>query len=153
MSFKPRNTGGSFEKDPNIIRLKDGQSVVGVIRGEPVEFFKAFNPGDKPGFRFKVNFIVKLDGTYKAQVLEQGGKVHDAIAALVTEGWDLSTRFIKVSRTGTDKNSTKYSVVISPKEIPAEELSVINKVTLLPLYVPAEQKLVAIDPGAFNNRF
>ena len=47
------------ESDPNIIRLKSGEKVIGIFRGEPYEFSHAFNPGDKPSFRFRLNMITR----------------------------------------------------------------------------------------------
>ena len=45
----------------DLINLKDGQSVEGVFQGEIYEFKKAFNEGDKPKFRFRINMVIKED--------------------------------------------------------------------------------------------
>lgn len=131
MRFETNRSSGP--SNPNIIRLQDGQSVVGVLRGDPVTFERAFKPGEKSKFRFWVNFIVKEEGSYKAKILDGGWKLFAQLKELQDAGWVLETSWVKVSRTGKGQNDTTYSATPSPQPVIAETLAAISKVSLLPL--------------------
>jgi len=129
--------GGDF------IRLKDGESVQGVLRGEPFEFHQHWKgqttvrcigrdtctecaAGNKPAFRFKLNMITKEDGKLAVKVLENGWKLYQALADLNAGGWELEKNFIRITRTGSGKNNTVYSAVPVPGGVPPETLARIN---------------------------
>ena len=129
MKFK---TGGSkSEGSKHYIRLKDGDSVSGVLRGDPVEYrthwvgqgtvlctrknrtdtaCKYCNEGNKPAFRFKLNMIIKENGALTAKILESGWTVYESLDALNKE-YPLDKTTIKISRKGSGKNDTTYSVI------------------------------------------
>jgi hypothetical protein len=130
--FNFRSKGGGVS-DPNVISLKGGQSIVGVLKGDLHEFEKPFKPGEKPKFRFRVNFIMKEDGKLVARILEQGWKVYKQLEELQLAGWNLKETKIRVSRQGTTQQDTIYTVTAMPEKIPPAALEEINKVKLHPL--------------------
>lgn len=104
-----------FQSDPNEIRLKDGESVQGVLRGDIFEFESAFKPTDKPKFRFKVNMVLMENGALVCKILSGGWKLYSQLRELSESGWDLETSFVRVSRTGSGINDTVYSATALPK--------------------------------------
>lgn len=126
MEFK---TGNSNSK--NLLKLKGGESVKGVFKGDPYEFRQHWENnkpypclgqglcercanGEKASFRFQINIIVKENGESVAKVWEQGWTVFLALKALHEGGYDLEKYLMKISRTGSTKNDTVYSVVPVP---------------------------------------
>jgi len=116
MQFKAKS-----KADPNVIRLKDGESVTGVFRGEPVEYYQHRTPdgqyvqavqgemmnGKKPQFRFRLNLCVRGEnGGFEAKVFENGWKVYEQLAALQESGYDLETTVIRLSRKGSTVSDT-----------------------------------------------
>lgn len=115
--------GGQF------IRLKDKESVVGVFMGEPHDFMKAWNDGDRPSFRFHINFIVKEGPTFTPKIFEQGITVYRQLEELHAE-YGLDTIYVKITRNGTTKSDTTYSILPSKKQISKEELEHIKTLKL-----------------------
>lgn len=127
MEFK---TGKSNSQ--NLLKLKAGESVKGVFRGDPYEFKQHWEGGkptlclglgmcpkcetgeNKALFRFHINIIVKENGESVAKVWEQGWTVFLALKALHEGGYDLEKYLMKISRTGSTKNDTVYSIVPVP---------------------------------------
>jgi hypothetical protein len=127
----PKNNKRDDAED--FISLKDGQSVSGIIRGNPLTFYqhwltqgetraavacpgKSACPhcaqGVKSGFRSRFNFIIKDNGEYVPKILEQGAKVYEVIEELqTTHGYDLERTVLRVARKGSGFNDTTYSVV------------------------------------------
>ncbi len=127
MKFKEA-TASESAKD--FVRLKDGESVKGVLRGEPYEFRTHWigqrtelctgpecvncKAGSKSSFRFRVNFIVRgEDGKFTPRIFEQGWKMYKDLNGLNTE-YDLERTVIKITRHGAGKNDTTYAVVPLP---------------------------------------
>ena len=127
MKFNATSGGNS---DPNVIKLKDGQSVTGVLRGEPVEFEKAFKPGDTPKFRFKINMVLNQDGKLVAKVLQGGWKLYAQLSDLQNAGWKLEESFVMIARRGSQMNDTVYSATASPNKPTADQLGAISRVQL-----------------------
>lgn len=117
---------GESDEGGDFIRLKDGDSVRGVFRGDPFVFRQHWvgqstircpdndtcercKAGEKPAFRFKLNFIVKENDQLAVKVLEQGWKLYQALNDLQAGGWDLEKNFVVIKRTGKGKNDTVYS--------------------------------------------
>lgn len=117
----------------NFIKLKAGESIQGVFQGDPYEFKTHWlqneqrsvlcdNPalcavcklGDKPKFRFRVNFVVKEGDAYAAKVLEQGWTSYQALENLQESGYNLEKQIIVITRQGAGLN-TSYSIIPSPK--------------------------------------
>lgn len=111
---KKESAGSKF------IRLADGESVTGVLTGEPYIFHtkwigeksekcEATEQGAK--FRFRVNMIVRENKALTPKVLEQGWTVYEGFKDLVKNGYTMDKQMIKISRRGSTKNNTNYLVV------------------------------------------
>lgn len=116
------------------IKLKDGDTIEGVFRGEPYIFYRIYKdkteyrtyiPGSK--FRFRVNFVTRENGNVVAKIFEGGSKIRDAILE-AKEEYGLNYVF-KIKRKGSGMNDTTYSIF--PKE-PLNESAIeaINAVKL-----------------------
>ncbi len=132
----------------NFIKLKDGESINGICRGEPHEAWvtwenkvKSEVPEGTPGSKlnFKINFIVKEGTSYVAKVLEGGSQIYKQLAALSKE-WELDETVIIIRRDGTGID-TEYSVMPAPpkQQVTKEALEFIATVELNPLGVQIEQ--------------
>lgn len=119
MKFKRvESKGGSSEGSSRFLKIKSGESVKGVCRGEVYEFYQKWENGKsisslKPqqGFRpkWRVNFIVFEAGAPKSKILEFGPMISNQLAAL-SEDYNLSETIIKISKTGSGMD-TDYSVI------------------------------------------
>jgi hypothetical protein len=166
MMFKPREKSSGFK---NRLSLKDGESKVGVFRGEPFQFYQHWvngrtfpcslkspagcehcKAGNKGSWKFRINFIVLEEGQFVAKVFDGGGKLYDQIVALGKE-YDLSTYKMKISRTGTTKDNTVWSAMPAKDgAIPPSELALIEKVQLTKLDdVEADAPAAATDSVPF----
>jgi len=145
---KPEGSGGGVK----YLKFKDGDSHVGVFRGEPQDYRahwvgKSYVtcPEDKSclhcadgpaSFRFEVNFVVKENGALVSKVWGQGRTVYESLSALQKSGYDLEktfVTFVRVSRKGSTKDDTSYSVVPlpGPQQTPtADQLGELDKVDL-----------------------
>ncbi len=109
------------------LRLKDGEAVNIIPRGEIYEFYSVFGlrgeatsstPGAK--LRFKMNVVVNEAGTLKAKVLEFGMTVYDQLSE-INKVCDVTKTKIRFSRKGSGKSDTMYMLLpvvnepISPK--------------------------------------
>ena len=141
-SEDPQVTGGIF------LKIADGETVAGVLRGEVKTQYVQWGPDKKstpcepnaPGakFRFKVNFIVMdKDGNMTAKILEQGPSFYKDLKA-IAEDYDLSETLIKVKRNGSDKNTT-YTIMPTPKPPSADTLKRLAAIELHPLEEQAEE--------------
>lgn len=128
MKFKASGGGGS--SIANLIKLKAGESVVGVLRGEPYEFEHAFKEGDKAKFRFRLNMVTKVNGAMTAMVLEGGWKLYQGLRTLSEAGWDLETSFVKISRQGSGMNDTTYTAAVIPQAPTSDALQQVAKIPL-----------------------
>lgn len=115
------------------IKLEDKESIRGIFRGDPYDFkqhfIKAENKsylctapqacqwcmkGDRPKFRFTINFITKEpDGKYIAKVFEQGAKFYNGLKALHESGYDLERTIMAVTRSGKGTD-TIYTILPIP---------------------------------------
>lgn len=109
-------SGGEF------LKLKGGQSIVGVFRGSPHEFFVKWNgknsqpcPASDPEckFRFRVNFVVNESGSYKAYIWEQGATVYNLMKTLNAD-FPLDRNVVKITRVGSTMNDTEYHILPTP---------------------------------------
>lgn len=114
---KEANSGGSF------IKLKDGDEVVGVFRGEPHTFYQEFKskieyPYKVAGasFKFRVNFVVKEKDGYVAKILQGGATLAEQISAC-REEYGLDCAY-KIKRKGSGKEDTVYSVLYKSELAP-----------------------------------
>jgi hypothetical protein len=101
------------------IKLKDGETVRGVFRGEPYIFYQEF--GDKSEYddyaegrstRFKINFVVKEGERYVAKIFGGGYYVLTALVDYKDKhGLDVVYE-VKRNGTGTD---TRYTIMYDNK--------------------------------------
>jgi hypothetical protein len=115
------------ENTSNFIKLNDGESITGVLKGEPMEYEQhweetyaclgkkecdicARDPEAKAVFRFRVHFIQKTKEGWKSMILEQGYRVYESFKGFNEAGIDLTKTPIKITRIGTSQ-ATKYMVV------------------------------------------
>lgn len=152
----------------NFIKLKDGESVAGVCRGEIEDGFavwenrvKTMVPEGTPGarFNFRVNFIVKEGTSYVAKVLEGGIQIYKQLAELDEKGWNLEETVVIVSRTGSGQNDTEYTVTAAPpgKQVTKEALEFIAAMELNDLgekpQEPAKPPVKNHAPGSGGKRY
>lgn len=126
----------------NFIKLKDGNSIEGIFRGEPHVFYQKF--GDRTehkergtkeegrSFRFKMSMIVKEDDQYVSKIMAGGFYLATSIDDQITENGIDS--IYKVKRMGSGPQDTRYAVVFKKaltedqvktiSEIPVKELEV-----------------------------
>lgn len=128
MKFQERPKSEQKHDGPTLyLRLKDGESVNIIPRGEIHEFYSVFGtrgevtsstPNAK--LRFKVNVIVNEGGTLKAKILEFGPTVYEQLAE-INRVCDVTRTKIRFSRKGSGKSDTMYILMpvvnepISPK--------------------------------------
>lgn len=155
MKFPPRQSNGS-DGPSNYLKIKDGESVTGILRGELYKYYQIgfgqtaqiVGPGEGKE-RFRHNFVVKeADGTYVAKVWEFGPKIYDILSALDVSGWELANTILTISRTGSTKENTKYTVTPNKKEPTATALKEIDKLELNNLGPKEQGPLKNYAPGA-----
>ncbi len=123
----------------NFIKLKDGETVAGVLRGEPHECYvlwenkvKTEVPINTPGakFNFKINLIVKEGSSYVAKVLEGGAQIYKQLASLSKE-WELDETVVIIGRDGTGLD-TEYTVMPAPpkQQVSKESMGFIKTIEL-----------------------
>lgn len=120
------------------LRLKDGDQIIGVFRGQPYEFYEIFNQGEVPKstqgatYRFRVNFITKEGSNYVAKIFQNGTRILGKMQRVNQVYNGLENVAVILSRTGSTKDDTMYDVIALPdKQQPTEEgWKLINQVPL-----------------------
>lgn len=117
----PEKSGGGVK---NLVKLKAGESIIGVFRGDPHVVWKHWEnnrgylctgPGCEPctrkkaSYRLQVNFVTKENGVLVAKVFEQGYRFQKTLEALNSE-YPLESHMVKITRTGNGTD-TSYSVM------------------------------------------
>jgi len=114
---RPKQSGGSHEGPTLYLRLKDGEAVNIIPRGEIYEFYSVFGqrgeatsstPGAK--LRFKVNVVVNEGGTLKAKILEFGQTIYDQMSE-INKVCDVTKTKIRLSRKCSGKSDTTYMLL------------------------------------------
>jgi hypothetical protein len=156
MKFQKRDIPTGDGKGGLFLKFKDGESKVGVLRGECYEFYQVWEngksqvvPEDHPGAksRFRANFITKEDGELKARIFEFGLTVYNALAD-ISESYDLEQTAVKITRRGTGTDTIYMILPVPPKEQPnAAQLKTIQA---LPLNI-LEHKEQPAKPKAVPN--
>lgn len=109
----------------SFLRLKDKESVIVVLQGEPYIFYskwengktKVVDPDDDSGhFRFRMNAVLKENNVLVSKILEQGWTVYALLKELHAE-YDLSETYVKITRNGSGQQTT-YSVLPILKQKP-----------------------------------
>jgi len=133
---KAKSGGGMF------VKLKSGESIEGVFRGEPYCCYEKFKERQEyatyvegSSLKFKINFIVKENGSYVAKILKQGMTLAKQIRKLTLE-CGMDTLF-KLEREGSGKDDTVYYLIPKGPVAPTS-LQHIDAVPLLPLVANKE---------------
>lgn len=119
MNFKSNPAVGA---SGDFLKLKDGESAIGVFRGDLFEYHCKWN-GSKSvkcdesekgaKFRFRVNFVTKQGDSLKSVIWEQGPNVYNALKALNAD-YQLEKFFMKITRKGSTMNDTEYMILPVP---------------------------------------
>lgn len=139
MKFKER-AKSPFEGSSKYIRLKDGESVTGILRGEIYEFHIKWVNGKsvvvdekdpEAKHRYKINMVVPEEGKFVAKVLEFGSMLYDHLYEL-SLNMNLEKTKLKLSRKGTGTDTTYIPVPLGPIEektltqLSGVELNILN---------------------------
>jgi hypothetical protein len=155
MKFPKRENGGGGGSGPtNFLRLKDGETVTGILRGDLYSFFsvgfgantKVVGPGEGGKERYRHNIVVKEGDGYVAKIWEFGSKIYDDLSALEASGWDLQNTLITIARKGSTKENTKYTVTPVKKEPAPATMKIIESLELNTLEHTSRPPTQA-DPG------
>lgn len=144
MKFKGGQSGGGSGLP--YLKIKDGETIHGVFRGDPYEGYSNFQTkkwypleaGKQEGtsYRFRVNVIIKEGASYVAKVWEQGYERTKDIAKLMKEAKryhqqdTLDNLVIAITRHGATKDDTSYELEIAEQQPGAATWKVINAVKL-----------------------
>lgn len=149
--FKDHSGGGG--KD--FLKLKGGESIQGVFRGDPYEFYSVFKDrteysqwAEGRSYRFRVNFVVNEGGQYKAKILEGGRRLQAQIEDEVKEN-GLNAVY-RIKRTGNTKDDTTYSCVFL-KKLSGEDLAKVEDVELESLTYGRSRKDTPGNHPAFDD--
>jgi hypothetical protein len=117
MKMDKRESEGSGK----FLKIKDGESVTGLFRGNVYEFHSKWDNGkniltspEEGRPRFRLNFIVKEDGALKAKIWEFPLAVYNQLFS-INEEYPLETTKIKITRQGTGTD-TSYMIIPLLKE-------------------------------------
>jgi hypothetical protein len=146
--LQPRPKG-----DGDFVRLKDGDTVTGVFRGDARQFYSRWTgkqseevgPGQGGRFRFRLNFVAKekVEGEWSVLLFEQGAKFYDELlwldAKLTKAGKKLSETWVEISRTGSGIDDTVYRLS-SEGPVDADTLGSLDAVKLNPLVLEKKEE-------------
>jgi hypothetical protein len=105
------------------VKLKDGQSVSGILAGSPYVYYKKWENGksvpcedgeEGASFAFRINLVVNENKALVPKILDKGWKVYAQLKALTESGYDLSKTAVSIGRTGSGKSDTVYTVLPLP---------------------------------------
>ncbi len=142
MIFTERSKAGQSAEGPTLyLRLKDGEAIKIIPRGEIYEFYSVFGTkGEVPAHtqgsrvRYKMNAVVYEDGIFKAKILEYGPSVYDQLAE-INKICDVTKTKIRFSRKGSGKADTQYMLLplvnepissVVMQQIEAVKLNILN---------------------------
>ena len=143
------------------LKLKDGESVVGVCRGEIYEFFNKWVGGrsqltqaDDPDgrSRFRLNFVVQEDGKFVAKIWEFGFAIYNQLADLNDE-YPLEKTKIKITRRGQGTDTIYLILPMVKEPIPAKTMKQIESVDLNILEHKEKPQFEGAPSGANENEF
>jgi hypothetical protein len=166
MEFKAANEGSGLSNE-GVVRLKDKESVTGVLRGTPYEYRQHWvgnssilcdglgkckvcdEGGNKPQFKFRVNIVASENGSgMVAKIFESGWMVYKQLKSLQDAGYTLEKTVIKIARAGSGLNDTTYSVVPVPGVAWSAKLeSQVSLVELKDLAPKHEEPVVGDTPS------
>lgn len=134
MKFPAKSEGSGGGGGVDFIKMKDGDVIEGCFIGEPIDYKEHFNAGlcdgencascmagDKPGFKFRINFIMQENKVLTSKIFQQGWKVYCALAALAEtyekDGVDIQRQKFRIKRIGSKKEDTVYQIIPIPNGI------------------------------------
>ena len=131
---EPKESGSSL-----YVKLKGGESVTGVLLGDPRVFYVKWDAG-KPTvsseqdpdakFRFRVNFAVKHEGKWVPKIYEGGKTIFNAAKKLKNVGYKLNETVVDLSREGTSLQDTEWSLLATPIKLTEEDVTNLDKLQL-----------------------
>lgn len=145
MKFTKRAVSNGDGGGNHFLRLKDGDKVNVVCRGEIYEFQTKWEngkslvvtEGGKP--RFRMNAIVHEEGRFISKIWEFGVKIYNQLAD-IHEVYPLDKSKLRVSRIGSTKDNTTYNILpIVNEPIPPKVQKEIDAVELLMLQHQAQE--------------
>lgn len=137
MQFNNSSTGSS-KGGGLFLTLKDGESAVGVFRGEPVTYFAKWVNGktypcsedeDEASFKFRINFLTRENEVLVAKIFEKGAPTYRDLQAIHQE-FNLEETIVKVTRTGEGKESRYKVMPVKENKVSAEMEAQLKAVTL-----------------------
>jgi len=156
MKFSKRNLDDSGPS--NYLKLKSGDSVIGVFRGEAYSFWTRWESGKSYAStagdagakeRFKMNIVVKEGEAMVAKTWEFSPTVYNQLA-LVNEEYPLETTKVKITRHG-EKLDTTYSIMPTKDQLSPGQLKSVEAVPLNLLQgkiTKKEETFATFDDGA-----
>lgn len=120
------------------LKIKDGESVIGVFRGEPLEFYSKWIGGksqialpDDPEAkkRYRLNFITKEDGKFVPKIWEFGVFIYNQLADINDE-YPLEKTKVKITRHGTGTDTTYMILPLLKEPLPPKILKEIESIHL-----------------------
>ena len=134
---RPKNESKGSGGPTLYLRLKDGEAVNIIPRGEIYEFYSVFGvrgeatsstPNAK--LRFKMNVVVNEAGTLKAKILEFGMTIYEQLSE-INKVCDVTKTKIRLSRKGSNKSDTMYMLLpVVNEPISAKVLATIEGIPL-----------------------
>jgi hypothetical protein len=128
----PKSEGGGL-----FLRLEDGESKVGVFRGEIYEFFQYWEGNKshvvtadhpKAKSRFRLNFVTKEEGVMQARIFEFPTIIYNQLAEL-SEEYDLEKTAVKITRRGVGID-TVYMIIPAKDQPSPAQLKAIQAIDL-----------------------
>lgn len=155
MNFKKREVPNGNGNGDLFLKFHDGESKVGLLRGEPYEFYQVWEggrsrvvaPDNASGkSRFRVNFVQREGDKFVARIWEFGLKVYNQLAELHTE-YDLSETKIKITRIGEGTKTVYMVMPIAKEPIPKSAMKEIQALPLNALNNHGEAKKDKQEPN------
>lgn len=151
MKFKTLPKLVEKKEGASFLKLKDGESIEGVFRGDPYDFRNHWDKNsqrsvlctgdsvcpycedkEKSRFRFRINFITKENGQLVVKIFESSRTVYEDLAAL-SQNYLLEKTKVSISRKG-EGLKTKYVVQPVPEwKVNEKALAVIEGLKLFDL--------------------
>lgn len=145
MKFPKRDAeasqGGVF------LKLKDGESVSGVFRGEIYAFYSYWDNAEKKSFvvdvehdlarqRYRLNFVTKDEsGQLVSKIWEFAGPIYDMLQA-INEEYPLPETTVKITRKGTGKDTEYNLLPLLKQPLTKAHLATIEEIKLQVLNHP-----------------
>lgn len=137
MKFTKRETI-SGDGPKLFIRLKDGESIVGIPRGEVYEFKQKWvgnrsqvttedDPDGKS--KFRINFVVQEDGNFVVKILEFGLMLYQQLAD-IADDYPITETKVKITRRGQGTDTVYNAIPIVKEPLPAKILKQIQSMDL-----------------------